>query len=54
MKRFTIAFLREKILTDVRYALACRYHAMESPWIAIDKLKHIGHLSEKILQNRER
>jgi hypothetical protein len=27
----------------VRYALACRFQAMEPSWILNDKLKHIGH-----------
>src|SRR6266850_1969294 len=31
-------------MANVRYALACRYHALESSAIVIDKLKHIGHL----------
>src|SRR5258707_4677215 len=32
-------------MEHVRYALlACRYRAMESSGIVIDKLKHIGHL----------
>jgi hypothetical protein len=35
-------------IANVRYALACRYHAMESSWIAIDKLKHIGHLDRRV------
>ncbi len=30
------------IFPSVRYALACRYRVMESPWIVRDKLKHIG------------
>jgi len=36
-------FEKRRIFPNVRYALACRYPVMESPWIVIDKLKHIGH-----------
>jgi hypothetical protein len=36
-------FEKGRIFPNVRYALACRYRVMESPWIVIDKLKHIGH-----------
>src|SRR5882724_13124755 len=47
-------FLRQRLLfivcprllskcSDVRYALACRYLAMESSSRVGDKLKHIGH-----------
>ena len=35
-------FEKGRIFPNVRYALACRYRVMESPWIVIDKLKHIG------------
>ncbi len=30
-------------MKDVRYASACRFLAMKSSGIVIDKLKHIGH-----------